>query len=286
MNEMDIVKIFVATHKPGSFFSNEVYTPIHVGRAISKYKKEMAHIMGDDTGDNISEKNSSFNEMTAHYWIWKNVKDVKYVGLCHYRRLFGIDITPATIEVIMKDTDVIMVEPIYRTDSVYSCFCRFVAGEDMTILAQVIKKKYPDYYSTLIYLCSGIKYHPFNMLICSKELYDQYAEWMFSILFECEKYIKPSPYANGKRTIGYLAEMISQVYFIHNHKKIKSVPYYKIEGDNKILISHSFLGDLRMKFQELLLNTVFLDKVKKDIPLKFSNPAIVNGLKSDGIIIE
>lgn len=286
MQEQNKVKIFVATHKPGNVRHDEVYTPIHVGRAISKYKEEMADMIGDDSGDNISEKNSSYSEMTAYYWIWKNVKDVKYVGLCHYRRIFGIDISPDNVEQIMKRYDVIMIEPLYRTDSVFSCFSRFVAGEDLTILAQVIKKIYPDYYPTLISLCDGVKYHPFNMMMCSKDLFDQYAEWMFSILFECEKHIKPSPYVNGRRTIGYLAEMISQVYFIHNHKRIKSVPYYKIEETTKGLVKHSFLGELRMKFYELLLHTIFMDKVKKDSPLKYSNPAIVNGLRNDGIIIE
>ena len=226
---MSKVSIFVACHKPTKVIANNAYVPIHVGRAISKYKEEMADMIGDDTGNNISEKNSSYSEMTAHYWIWKNVQDVEYVGLCHYRRLFGVDITESNIDGIMGNNDVIMVFPAYQIDSVYSCFVKFIGGENMAITAQVVKKLCPEYYDTLIALGNDVMFHPFNMFICKKELHSRYAEWMFPILFECEKYIKPSPYSNANRVIGYIAEMITQLFFIHNHLKIKSVPYIAID---------------------------------------------------------
>ena len=285
MQEQNKVKIFVATHKPGNVRHDEVYTPIHVGRVISKYKEEMADMIGDDTGDNISEKNPYYSEMTAHYWIWKNVKDVKYVGLCHYRRLFGIDITESNIDKIMKGYDVMMVNPAFQLDSVYSCFVKFIGGENMAITAQVIKKLCPEYFDTLISLGNELKFHPFNMFICKKEIHNRYAEWIFPILMECEKYIKPSSYSNAKRTIGYLAEMITQVFFIHNRKRIKTVPFFRVEGENLILMKHSLLGNARMWLQELLLCTVFKDKVYKDQIAKFDNPTFLNGLKNDGIVI-
>ena len=70
---MKKVTILVACHKPDNAFKNDVYTPIHVGRAISKWREEMADMIGDDTGDNISSKNPFYCELTAQYWAWKNI---------------------------------------------------------------------------------------------------------------------------------------------------------------------------------------------------------------------
>lgn len=91
MNQIK-VKILVACHKPDTVYSDDVYIPIHVGRAVSKFKEEMTYMIGDDTGDNISKKNPYYCELTAQYWAWKNL-DCEYVGLCHYRRYFQDKIT-------------------------------------------------------------------------------------------------------------------------------------------------------------------------------------------------
>ena len=162
----------------------------------------MAWMQGDDTGDNISQKNPQYCEMTAHYWIWKNVHDTECVGVCHYRRFFGLEITEDNIKKLLADSDVILVEPSYYVDSVYSYFAKYMGAENMTILSMVMKKRCQEYFTTLEKICDGTKFHPFNMLLCRKELFDDYCEWIFSVLEECEKFVKPSPYTNARREIG------------------------------------------------------------------------------------
>lgn len=80
---MKRIAIMIACHKPSELPKNKLYVPIHVGAAISKINME--GIQRDDEGDNISDKNLSYCEMTAQYWAWKNL-DSDYYGLCHYRR--------------------------------------------------------------------------------------------------------------------------------------------------------------------------------------------------------
>lgn len=241
--------------------SDGVFVPIHVGRAISIYKDEMAWMLGDDTGENISQKNAQYCEMTAHYWIWKNVHDTDYVGVCHYRRFFGLDITEDNIKDLMADADVMLIEPTHYVDSVYSYFAKYIGAENMTILSMVMKKRCPECLKTLGKICDGDKFHPFNMLLCRKPLFDDYCEWMFGILGDCEKCIKPSPYTNARRALAYMAEMLTGTYFVHRDYKIKTVPYYKLENGQKVLIDKP-----KISFQ------------------KFDDPAIFLGLKNDGII--
>lgn len=80
------LKIYVAHHRPGLSYKNEIYEPIQVGRAVSEFNLPM---IGDDDGDNISKLNPWFCELTAQYWVWKNVVNLDYVGFCHYRRYFS-----------------------------------------------------------------------------------------------------------------------------------------------------------------------------------------------------
>lgn len=81
---MSIVKIIVAYHKPWSDCKDDIYWPLQVG--AYKAPVELG-IDRDDKGDNISEKNPYYSEITALYYIWKNIQS-DYKGLSHYRRFF------------------------------------------------------------------------------------------------------------------------------------------------------------------------------------------------------
>ena len=74
-------RIYVMTHKEIDEIGDEMYIPLHVGRASGK----TFGYTGDDTGDHISEKNPYYCELTGIYWLWKNVR-CDIVGICHYRR--------------------------------------------------------------------------------------------------------------------------------------------------------------------------------------------------------
>ena len=84
------LKILVAYHKKSPIVKNEVFLPIHLGHG-DDYDYLAQNMIGDDTGDNISDKNLTYNEFTAVYWAWKNYDKIgnpDYIGLNHYRRFF------------------------------------------------------------------------------------------------------------------------------------------------------------------------------------------------------
>lgn len=79
------ITLLVAHHKPDFIYEDEIIKPIHVGSSISD---RFLGILRDDSGDNISSKNPFYCELTATYWAWKNLPDMDFLGLCHYRRYF------------------------------------------------------------------------------------------------------------------------------------------------------------------------------------------------------
>ena len=82
-------RIYVMTHKQTSLPSGAdelIYIPLQVGKSISI---DLGY-QGDDEGDNISDKNKSFCELTGQYWLWKNVT-CDYIGIAHYRRFMFRD---------------------------------------------------------------------------------------------------------------------------------------------------------------------------------------------------
>lgn len=273
---MSKVKIFVACHKPFDVISNDVFTPIHVGRAVSRCKEEMTDMIGDDTGYNISEKNPYYSELTAMYWAWKNFHDSEYIGFCHYRRYFDGDITADNIDTFFSDgTDAVMAGPRFRHYNRWNFLKTFVGGDDLAIMQMVVKKLYPDYYATMTRYANDYLDYPFNMLLCRRELFEKYAEWIFSILFECEKYVKLSPYSRGRRIFGYLSEFLMPVYFIHNGLRIKGLPYYYSDtGD------HITDFNWRQRMIRGVLKRIYFRY--QNTPLDI-DPTINASLKADGI---
>ena len=78
------IKVIIAAHKQYLMPDKECYLPVQVGRALHP---DVGYIP-DNTGDNISEKNPYYCELTGLYWAWKNLP-ADVIGLVHYRRYMG-----------------------------------------------------------------------------------------------------------------------------------------------------------------------------------------------------
>lgn len=65
------VKIFVSRRIDidSVLVDNPLYVPVRCGAVFDK--ENPRGLLGDNTGDNISEKRGSFCEFTVQYWAWK-----------------------------------------------------------------------------------------------------------------------------------------------------------------------------------------------------------------------
>lgn len=265
------VKILVACHKADpNIRQDDIYMPIQVGKAL--HPELDLGFQCDNTGDNISEKNGSYCELTALYWAWKNLKDVDYIGLAHYRRY--LDIKFDRIDHLKKNS-IILAYPEYTS---YSNFIHLTDGttrEDVYILFKYLEKYYPQYCKYAIdYLFNYNGWIGCNLFLCERELFENYCSWLFSVLRQLEKYLKPSGYARLKRIYGYLGEVMLPIYCRANGISINFAP-----------ISDTRKNPLRY----------YLKKFYYKLAFKFSNPKSIKELKvpqstavsmiNDGIVI-
>lgn len=203
------VTIFTMTHKKFQTPEDSIYLPLHVGRAGA----EDYGYAGDDTGDNISGKNCYYGELTGMYWVWKNIRTSDYVGICHYRRYFcteeGRILNEKDYLSILKDYDIITSKKLKLNFSYFDGYASDYNIFDLVTTGEVIRQIYPEYYDAFERLVHDNGTYFGNMMVASKELYDEYAEWLFTIFAEVEKRIDPSRYDDyHKRVYGFISEFL------------------------------------------------------------------------------
>lgn len=192
---------------------------IQVGCAISD--KRLQDAIYDDAGDNISEWNAQFCELTAHYWIWKNSKQ-GIVGVEHYRRFFEL---PDDWESVMLQNhiDVILPVPLYVAPNLRENYCSRHAVKPWDDMMQVLAQLYPeDYAAAQVYFEQAL-YSPCNMIIAVKPVYDRLCEWLFPILFEVVARNGELDDRYQNRYPGFLAERLMSFYFDRHKAEVKLV---------------------------------------------------------------
>lgn len=236
---MDI-KIVVATHKPYRMPEDPIYLPLHVGHAG---KKDIGYA-GDDTGDNISWKNSNYNELTGIYWAWKNL-DADYIGMVHYRRYYAkskkvksgdpydMIASREDIEQALRGCDVVLPKKrFYYIETVYSHYIHlpFVIPQDLECLKSTIQELTPEYSDALEQMLKRRWAHMFNMFIMKRELFDRYCEWLFQIMDAVDKKIDMS----GRKPIEaryYISEFLMDTWIEKNRVPYKEMDVVFIEKE-------------------------------------------------------
>lgn len=273
----DTIKIFVVYYKPAPLIKTNILEPIQGGRSVSNTPSRVGrftqeeiswlsqNMIGDDTGDNISELNRYFAEITALYWIWKNTS-TPIVGLSHYRRFFNLNpstkyplltfpsirfhhlgmnhlysfyeefisdlmLNKQTIKKTLKTYDIIVAEPIKIIP--YAQYKKEHIISDLDEALKIIKSKYPKMYdSAIATLNSPEGFYPTNMFITKRKILNDYASWLFSILlplYEAKKDELSLRDNEQKLAFAYLSERLFTVYLKYHQKysnlKIKEVPF-------------------------------------------------------------
>ena len=220
------ISIFTITHVPFNPPENPIYIPLQVGRA----DHDDYGYLGDDTGDNISDKNQYYSELTGLYWIWKNYKDADYLGLCHYRRFFlnknGALLTEAGYMDILSHYDVIVAKSQQGDYDYRTIYSRSHDIRNLDMTGEIIREKYPDYYTTFLEVIADNRCYVGNLFVAPRKLFHAYCEWLFPIFSALEERIDVSGYDDyHKRVFGFLSEQLLIVWIKHNKLSYYESPF-------------------------------------------------------------
>lgn len=191
-----------------TFIKEEV--SLQVG-AVLAGKRIAPDAVLDCDGDNISEKNRQFCELTGLYWIWKNARE-DYVGLVHYRRHFLLpDNWPERMEA--NRVDVILPVPLYVAPSIAENYKERHTASDWEYLMAYFEKELAEEYETVKQFFDGNLYSPCNMLIARKPVLDALCEWMFPILFAVAEHGGEREDSYQNRYPGFISERLITYFF-------------------------------------------------------------------------
>ena len=202
--------------------------------------------------DNISEKNPYYNELTAMYWAWKNLRrlypDVKYVGLFHYRRFLAFDeqkyfavnimkpssaisdyrIDAGKVISIIEEGRVILPKPMVFSSTLAGDYCMCHVSDDYRAVKETVRTEYPDYYEDFIDVMErNNKFHPCNMFIMKYDDFVKYCEWLFSLLPLVEHEYLNNKSAYQRRL--FMSERLFNVYVYHHKMKAEYFNVYNYD---------------------------------------------------------
>lgn len=227
------MKIYIVVHKQSDLpidKSNKDYIPIQVGAAFHPVISEDWIL--DNTMTNISNRNKSYNELTALYWIWKNSNE-NIVGLCHYRRYFvnkrgkalnllfgkqgGFINEKYISKLLIKHDMIVHNKTFFKLNNAEQFKSMKKYPNDIEIMRGVLAKFSSEYVESFDYVMNSKHAHLLNMLITRKEILDSYCEWLFDILFRFENTLKELGETNFERRIGMMAERMLDVWIVKNN---------------------------------------------------------------------
>jgi hypothetical protein len=289
------LKIVVACHKPTEFLEDtRVFVPVHVGRALNpsintresslktedkkdletkrrNYDWMLGNMRGDNEGNNISDKNRRFSELTATYWLWKNYNSIggpEYCGIMHYRRHLNFNSSQReqrgfygeTVEKInsgyqkdcclnleamaerIKEYDIVVPHADFVGDfgasNAYEECVKNHGKDYIGMMFEVIDEKYPEYKQDVENLKNETAIYTCNMFIMKKACFEEYCNFLFDVLLKVSEKIDSSGFSNAKEIMGkegYLGEKLTNLYIQHK----KRTSQVKILELNKTFVKNT-----------------------------------------------
>ena len=260
MQNCDNCKIYVFHYKNGEPFP-DLPCYIHILAGQETYAQQSV-LTGDNTGENISNKNQYYSELTGIYWVYKN-QSSDIVGTCHYRRFFTAKGEPFQYKLkrllyyfgrldigrhgliytsnreywnnriltcdeaisVLKNFDAIM--PIKRKlrQSIESHYNKYHDASDLQLLRHIIREKAPEYSSSFETTLQQKRLYANNMMVMKSQKFEALCAWLFMLLFEFEARVNLKNYTDyQQRIFGFISERLITTWVNHHQLRVKEFP--------------------------------------------------------------
>ena len=300
------IKIFRSYKTKQKLLKNNILTPIQTGRAISDEIFE--DMLGDDDGENISEKNERYIELTAQYWVWKNYEKVgnpEYAGFMHYRRQFIFDPTLKHLDIIWLPTSRFFfldgfcenfmdhfsedkILPHLEDEPDCIAFKRVdtlkIAGQtnmkDHFFKAMPAQKKEvfealekvmennAEYKDTFNEFKNNHYMFCCNSFIMKKDLFFEYSEFLFSVLEQVDNLVDSSKYNRKQRR--FLGYIGEYLLSVFIFHKLKN-PEFKLKEMDGTFVSNEYQVYKKRLNRAKFLSKITFGKTKQKYITKYNS---------------
>ena len=242
------LNLYIITHKDfNNYISNPNYK-ILCDDFFQLKNNYTLNILNTKNNNELFEKRIGYSEGSKIYYIWKQYKNniikSKYVGFNHYRRIFNFGNNIPDLDKIFKKYDVILNRRFSSKLSLKKQYYKSHNEKDLKEILNIIKIKFPKYYSIALKTIKSKKFYICNIFIMESEDFIKYGNFVFTILNEFDKKnnlfsdenIKDYVLKNKKkkkrkkfkieyqrRLQGFLLERISNIFYNYHFKKIYQI---------------------------------------------------------------
>ena len=253
----NFLNLYIITHKD---FNNYITNPNYKILCDDYYQLKnnyTLNVINTKNNNELFEKRIGYSEGSKIYYIWKQYKNnlikSKYVGFNHYRRIFNFGNNIPNLDKIFKKYDIILNRRFRSKLSLKKQYYKSHNEKDLNEILNIIKKKFPKYYSIALKTIKSKKFYICNIFIMKSEDFIEYGNFVFTILNEFDKKnnlisdenIKDYVLKNKKkkkrkkfkieyqrRLQGFLLERISNIFYNYHFKKKYQIKTKSIFNNN------------------------------------------------------
>ena len=241
---MNSLKIYSITHKNYIYPKSQWISQLAVGDFADN-----CECISEKIGQSITDKNPSYNEITAQYWVRHNAP-TSFVGFCHYRRYFLFTTNNLSNSPEFYSSDSSIFDTLSHIDEYNKCKNIFnfadiilpratyfpnglkrhyidngIPEETWQVFSFFCAKLFPESLKYISYLEESNYAHMRNMYIMSWDLFCVYFDKLISILDAVYSEIGGPKYSNPSqnRYPGFLAE-----HFLNLWIQTKSIRKFEV----------------------------------------------------------